>query len=404
MNDSGFFFMFIQTFDILIHGDDIMKILVIPTWYPNGKDQLMGIYHKEYCEALAKDKEIGINILFIETTRLSEPIKSITAKKWECIKEKNYNVYISRMINMAKINEKWQFKRYVKRVDKAFKRYLKTNPMPDILHAEVTIPAGYATCLIGKKYNIPVVVTEHASSFEKFFEGKYAKYSKFVLENAYFTTVSNYMLNKLPMNTTKKAVIPNLVDTDSFKLTRKKIEGLRIAYVCAFRKGKRVEDLLSALKIIVDEKKVNDVKLTIVGDGYLNEQYLDKCHELGIDNYVDFVGRKSKSEIAKILNQNNIFAIPSLMETFCIPGIEALASGMPIVSTKCCGPEEYVDEKCGKLVNIKNPKEMADAILEVYNNLYKYDINYLRSVADKYSAKNVCNIAKNIYKEILEEK
>ena len=381
-----------------------MKVLVIPTWYPNGKDQLMGIYHKEYCEALAKDPEIDINILFIETTRLSEPIKSITVKKWEIIKEKNYNVYISRMINMTKINEKWQFKRYVKRVEKAFKRYIKTNSMPDILHAEVTIPAGYATCLIGKKYNIPVIVTEHASSFQNFFKGYYAKYSNYVLENAYFTSVSNYMLKKLPQHTDRKAVIPNLVDTESFKLPRKKINGLRLVYVCAFRKGKRVEDLLSALKIIVGEKIVNDVKLTIVGDGYLNEQYHNKCHELGLDNYVDFVGRKNKCQIAEILNQNNIFVIPSAMETFCIPGIEALASGMPVVSTKCCGPEEYIDKKCGKLVNIGNTKEMAEAIIDVYKNLDKYDINYLRSVADRYSADSVQNIAKDIYKDILKEK
>ena len=380
-----------------------MKILVIPTWYPNGKDQLMGIYHKEYCEALAKDPEIDINMLFIETTRLSEPIKSVTAKKWEVIKEKNYNVFISRMVNMAKINEKWQFKRYVKRVEKAFEKYLKTNSKPDILHAQVTIPAGYATCLIGKKYNIPVIVTEHASSFQDFFKGDLEKYSEFVLKNAYFTSVSNYMLEKLPAYTSRKAVIPNLVDTDSFKLDRKKISGLRLASICAFRKGKRIEDLLAALKIIVEEKHISDVKLTIIGNGYLNEYYRNKCHELGLDNYVDFVGRKAKREVAEILNKNNVFVIPSRMETFCIPGIEALASGMPVVSTKCHGPEEYIDDKCGKLVNVEDPQGMANAILEVYDNLNKYDINYLRRVADRYSAQSVCKIAKKIYKEMLHD-
>ena len=382
----------------------IMKILVIPTWYPNGKDQLMGIYHKEYCEALAKDPEIDVDMLFVETTRLSEPFKSLTAKRWEKIEEKGYNVFINRMVNVTKISAKWQFKRYVRQIEKAFKKYLRTNPKPDILHAQVTLPTGYAVCLIGEKYNIPVIVTEHASGFKEFFEGENAKYSDYVLKHAYFTSVSKYMLNDLPEYVRRKAVIPNLVDTDSFKLDRKKIKGLRIAYVCAFRKGKRVEDLLSALKIIVDEKKIEDVKLTIIGDGYLNEYYHKKCHELGLDMYVDFVGRKSKTEVAEILNQCNIFAIPSRMETFCIPGIEALASGMPVISTKCCGPEEYIDEKCGRLVDVGDVKAMADAICEVYKNLDKYDIKYLHSVADRYSSKSVCTIAKKIYKELFNDK
>lgn len=380
-----------------------MKVLVIPTWYPNGKDQLMGIYHKEYCAAISQDPEIDINMLFVETTRLSEPLKSLTAKRWEKIEEDNYNVYISRMVNVAKLNAKWQFKRYIKRVDKAFKKYLKNNPMPDILHAEVTIPAGYAACLIGQKYNIPVIVTEHASHFYEFFEGENAKFANYVLDHAYFTSVSNYMLNMLPKVVKRKAVIPNLVDTEAFKLDRKPIKKLKIVNVSAFRSGKRIEDLLKATKIIVDEKKIDDVKLTIVGDGYLNEYYKDKCHELKLDRYVDFVGRKSKEEIAKILNQHNIFVIASRLETFCIPGIEALASGMPIVSTKCCGPEEYIDSKCGKLVDVEDPHGMANAICDIYKNIDKYDVNYLRSVADRYSAKSVCAIAKNIYKEILRE-
>ena len=381
-----------------------MRILVIPTWYPNGKDQLMGIYHKEYCEALAKDSKIDVDMLFIETTRLSEPLKSLTVKRWEIINEKGYNVYINRMINVTKISAKWQFKRYIKQVEKGFKKYLKTHPLPDILHAQVTLPTGYAVALIGEKYNIPVIVTEHASSFKEFFEGDNVKYSDYVLKHAYITSVSKYMLDAIPQGIKRKSVIPNLVDTESFKLDRKKIEGLRLAYVCAFRKGKRVEDLLSALKIIINEKKVNDVKLTIVGDGYLNEYYHKKCHELKLDEYVDFVGRKRKTEVAELLNHCNVFVIPSRMETFCIPGIEALASGMPVVSTKCCGPEEYIDDKCGRLIDVGDVEGMANAICDVYNNLDNYDIKYLRSVADKYSSENVCKTAKKIYKEILNDK
>ena len=53
-----------------------MNVLVIPSWYPNGSiDKLMGIYHKEYCEALAKCDNINVNMLYIDRQRLNAPFK-----------------------------------------------------------------------------------------------------------------------------------------------------------------------------------------------------------------------------------------------------------------------------------------------------------------------------------------
>ena len=379
-----------------------MKILVVPSWYPNGKDMLMGVYHKEYCNALAK-RNVQVNMLFIERERLNNPLKYLFMKKSYVIQEKGYKTYVKRMLNVEKISFDWQMKRYTKTLEKAFKKYLKNNPKPDILHAEVTIPAGYATSVIGKKYHIPVIITEHASYFGDFFKDPYVKYTKYALEDNYFTTVSRFMLQDLPSYITKTDVIPNLVDTDKFNLPRKKIKGLRIVSICAFRKGKRVEDLLVALNIIISEKKFSDVKLTIVGDGYLKEFYQNKCHELKLDSYVDFVGRKSKEEIIKILNQHNVFAIASVSETFCIPAIEALASGMPVVSTKCLGPEEYITDKCGKLVEVGDVHALACAIMEVYRHIDSYQIQDLRAIACQYNHQNVTDKAIKIYEKMINE-
>ena len=379
-----------------------MNVLVVPSWYPNGKDMLMGVYHKEYCEALVK-KNIKVNMLFIERERLNNPLKYLFMKKSYVIQEKGYKTYVKRMLNVEKISFHLQMKLYTKALEKAFKKYLKNNPKPDILHAQVTIPAGYAVSFIGKKYKIPVVVTEHASYFRDFFKEPYVKYTKYALEDNYFTTVSKFMLQDLPSYITKMDVIPNLVDTDKFNLPRKKIKGLRIVSICAFRKGKRIEDLLAALNIIINEKRIKDVKLTIIGDGYLKEFYQNKCHELKLDSYVDFVGRKSKEEIIKILNQHNIFAIASVRETFCIPAIEALASGLPVVSTKCLGPEEYITDKCGKLVEVGDIHVLALAIIDVYNKIDSYQIQDLRDIASKYNCQNVIAKSIKIYEKMINE-
>jgi len=70
-----------------------MKVLVIPSWYPNGEDKLMGIYHKEFTYAL-NTSGIDADMLFIERERISKPLNYLFMKKKEITNEKNYKVYI----------------------------------------------------------------------------------------------------------------------------------------------------------------------------------------------------------------------------------------------------------------------------------------------------------------------
>lgn len=377
-----------------------MNILVIPSWYPNGTDKLMGIYHKEFCEALAKRENMHVNMLYIDRQRLSAPIKYLFMQKKEVIEEKGYKTYIQKMLDIRMINFDIQLKRYVKTLDKLFREYLKSNPKPDVIHAQVMFPAGYAATKLGVKYNIPVLITEHAHA-KRFFEGKYKKYSDFIYKNAKITTVSRFLAKELEAKNIKASVLPNLVDTEIFKKKRTKIKDLNLVTLVALREGKNIDDIIEALKIIISKNKKIKAKLTIIGDGFLEEYYKKRCTELDMDNYVDFVGRKTKEEAAEILNKHNIMVIASDFETFGIPGLEAFASGMPVVSTKCLGPEEYIDRSCGKLVDVKDTLGMADAIMEVYNNIDKYDVEQIRSIADKYSGKSVTDKAIKIYKELV---
>jgi len=193
-----------------------MRVLVIPTWYPIGEDNLMGIYHKEFTYALNKHG-VNANMLFIERERLKQPLKFLFSKKKNIIKESNYDVYLYKMLNLTPISFKLGLNRYVKKLDKAFKDYLKTNEMPDVIHAQVTIPAGYAACILGKKYNIPVIVTEHCGGIERFFTKEpFKEYGNFVLENSTYSTVSKYMKDIVLKYKKECYVIPNLVDTKIF--------------------------------------------------------------------------------------------------------------------------------------------------------------------------------------------
>ena len=377
-----------------------MKVLIIPSWYPEGKDKLMGIYHKDYAYALSKNN-VEVDMLHIKNIGLREVFKYIFMKKLEIEHEKNYTVYKLKMLNIKKISFKLFMHIYTKKLEKLYKYYIKNHTKPDIFHAQVTLPAGYATCKLGKKYNIPVVVTEHYSKFMDFFNNENKNYGLYVINNSTYSTVSNLMKKELSNITTKCEIIPNLVDTDKYKVKRyKRNKKLNLVSICALRKGKGIEYIIEALSILINKKNIKDVHLNIVGDGYLLDYYKEIANEFNVNNYITFYGQKNKDEIVNILAKNDILVVGSNYETFCIPGIEALSSGIPIVSTRCGGIEEYLDKKCGELCEIKNPKDMANKIEYVYKNIDKYDINYLRNVANKFSYKNVCNIAKKIYKKL----
>lgn len=381
-----------------------MKVLVIPTWYPNGEDKLMGIYHKEFTCALNK-YGVDADILFIDRQRLSKPFKYLFMKKRETIEEGNYRVYIHKMLNLGPIGFDIQMKSYTKKLERAFKKYLKTNPKPDILHAQVTVPAGYAAVKLGEKYDIPVVITEHGGLLERFFKDEpYKKYGLYALEHSVYSTVSNYLKDIAQKYKEEVHVLPNQVNTDLFKNDKKrKITGeFRLITVCALRESKRLDIAFKAIKKLISEGL--NIHYDIIGDGFCEDAYKQSAIDEGVYEYVAFLGRKTKEEIPPFLEKAHALLISSEIESFAIPGIEALASGIPVITTKCLGPTEFVDESCGSISEVNDPEDLARAIKEVYKNYPKYDKKYMEKVANRYSEREVVNKAKKIYEMAMKMK
>ena len=374
-----------------------MKVLVIPTWYPTGSDSLMGIYHKNFTEALNKVKGVTADILFIKREKITSFYKFPFIPKKTIISETNYKTYMYKMLNVGRISFNLQLNNYVKVLRKALKWYIKEKGCPDVIHANITIPAGYAACIVGKEFNIPVLVQEHASYFKRFFiNDNYAK-GKYVLENSYFTVVSKYMQKEMLEYTDNVEVLPNIVDTKIFKSMKKaKHDSLNLVIACALRQGKKIEDIFVAMVIL--QKEGYKIHLDIVGDGYLYDEYKSLAHKLDLDNNVAFLGRKEKEEVAKIIAKNDIYVISSDIETFAIGGIEALACGIPVVSTKCLGPETYLTEDAGAFCEVSDPKSMAKAIIKVSKT--KYDPKKLINIAQKFSSEEIAKQAVNMYNEI----
>ncbi|HBA38124.1 MAG TPA: hypothetical protein DCY94_05330 [Firmicutes bacterium] len=380
-----------------------MKVLVVPTWYPSGEDKLMGIYHKEFTSALNK-YGVEADMLYIDRERLSKPFKYLTMKKREVVQEENYKVYIHKMLNLRPINFDLQMMSYVHKFKRAFKNYMRKNGKPDVIHACVSVPAGYAAVKVGMKYDIPVVVQEHGGDLERLYKNKpWAKYGKYVLEHATMSTVSKYMKKVVEKYTDKECyVIPNQVDTTLFKNDKKRKLGdvLHLISVCALREGKRLDVAFEAIKQLIDEGMKIDYK--IIGDGFYEDIYKASAKENGIEEYVEFLGRKSKEELPKYLLEADALLITSELESFAIPAVEAQASALPVITTACMGPTEFIDRRSGAIAKVNDVDDVVRAIKEVVECYPRYYKKYMESVADKFSEENVVKTAKEVYKVAIE--
>ena len=381
---------------------DNLHVLVIPTWYPNGRDKLIGIYHKTFCKVLAQTGKAKVNMLYVDRVGIKQlPQYPFMNKRYE-EKGEGYTVYARRMLSRAKVSFKWQTKAYAKVMEKAFGEYVKKEGKPDVLHAHVAVPAGYAAARIGKKYGIPVLVTEHAYSPWAKPEAK--EFSRFVAANAKVTCVSTYLQNMLREKyDTDSELLCNVVDTSTFERPRAlRNDGVyRLLTISALRPGKCVDDTIKALKLLRDRGEIGKFEFTVIGNGQTEAFYKQAAIDLDMTDCVKFVGRKDPAEAAEYLTHTDTLVLASNFETFGIPAREALAAGVPVVCTKCYGPETFLDETCAELCEFENPEDLARAIKAMYDRRGTFDEDALRAVAKGFGSEAIANRAFALYEELL---
>lgn len=126
---------------------------------------------------------------------------------------------------------------------------------------------------------------------------------------------------------------------------------------------KNIELLFRAFSRVVQDRPRS--RLVLVGD-QLRESDEKLLHSLGISESVECKGEVQN--IVPVLQQADVFALPSRQEGLCIAGLEAMSCGVPVVSTRCGGPEEYVvDGETGYLVPVGDANTFADRLTTILN-------------------------------------
>jgi len=211
-------------------------------------------------------------------------------------------------------------------------------------------------------------------------------------------------LHKWISNTKNKTVvIKNAIPVRELVQEKEKIYDL--LFVGRLEKAKGVDILLKAVQIIGKSYK-KDLKVAIVGEGSLEKDMESLAKDLKVSTMVEFLG--IRNDVVNLMKKSKIFVLPSRWEGLPIVLLEAMANGIPVVSTPVGGVPELIENgKDGILVEPNNPNALAEAILKLLQNenlCKNIANNSFEKVKNEYSIENYTFKLLNFYKGVLDEK
>lgn len=253
----------------------------------------------------------------------------------------------------------------------------------DIFHVHYALPhasvAYLAKKIIKSKKNrtIPIITTLHGTDIT--IVGNDPSYSPIVEFSMNYSdglTAVSHFLKKETLDTfdiTKEInVIHNFIDFERFQSAKSTGFKSKIApesdfiitHMSNFRKVKRVSDVIKVFYEV--QKKVN-ASLLLIGDGPERQHLETLCRELNICNKVKFLGKQDAVE--DIIGVSDLFLLPSENESFGLAALEAMASGVPVISSNVGGiPEVNKHGETGFLCDVGDVATMAVYALSLLQN------------------------------------
>lgn len=291
---------------------------------------------------------------------------------------------------------------------------IKSNKI-DLLHVHYAIPHAYAAYMAKKMLfdigiEIPIVTTLHGTDIT--LVGSHPFYRPavtFSINHSDRVTAVSKSLKEDTLNLfdikKKIDVIPNFIDTDAIAtkdkpckrtLLAKKEEKI-LTHISNFRPLKRIVDVIDIFKGI--NSKI-DSKLMMIGEGPEKRKAIRYVSDNKLKDKVLFLG--NSNEIDKILCYSDLFLLPSEKESFGLSALEAMAHGVPIISSNAGGiPEVNLNGKTGFISNIGDTDSMINNAISLLSNPQKHKLfkKQAQLQAKKFDLESVVDSYERIYND-----
>ena len=288
-----------------------------------------------------------------------------------------------------------------------FYHMVRYNGFPDIIYAHYFFTLSQLSLIRHRYPEIPVLGIEHAGRIIKndVFSREYCIRMKRAYKNAdtvlsVSPALRDALLNKFGVNS---EVLFDMVGKEFLveEINRKKHSPFKFVTTGSLVEDKAIDLILKALGRIEDQLS----ELFIVGDGPERDNLSALASSLGLSNRVHFLGMCNKRQIIELYQECDVFVLVSRLETFCVVNIEAMAMGLPVISTRCGGPEYYINKDNGILLEVDDLESLVAAMNTMELIIDKYDPQELREyVRSRFSGEMIAQQAESIMKKTIEQK
>lgn len=396
-----------------------MNLFLLPSWYPSPSSPIGGIFTQEQAQALAA---LTPDITVIASLwghadgvlparspwrwpqqalwRLRQPNDDV--RQNEGVHEVfNAKLHWSDRLPFGGVRQLVAVNR--RNFQLAQQRFGKI----DLIHAHVSYPGGYIASLLAQEHGIPYVLTEHMSPFPfpQLLHGgqPLPEIAQAFQQAAASIAVSPSLADRIAsFGYPRPLVIPNVVDERAFALGQPSSSKTVFFTLCGISEQKGIDHLLDAIALW--NPPAEQFEFRIGGDGPQRAAYQAKAQALGLADRVRWLGPVSRAQAPALFRGCHIFVMPSRHETFGVVYAEAIASGKPIIATRCGGPESIVNAINGQLVDVGDVPALAQVMQDMAANWHSYSPQAIRQDFEaRFSRHAVVQQLRALYQQILKE-
>jgi glycosyltransferase involved in cell wall biosynthesis len=221
-------------------------------------------------------------------------------------------------------------------------------------------PAVWIAALRG----VPTMINYRGGEAATFFERQFALVRPTLARARLVVVPSGFLRDVFARHGVDATIVPNIVDLERFRPAAARPRTLHVLIARNLEAIYGIDTALRAFALAL--RRVPDAQMTIAGTGDARQSLERLAAELGVTERVRFTGRLDNAELPALYAQASVALNPSRVDNMPISLLEAMASGVPIVSTRVGGvPYLVEDGRTALLLPPDEPAPMADALVKL---------------------------------------